>query len=356
MKSAIICRGSTRHGLGHLFRTRTFARALCDRGHDVEVIAVLEPGLEGILSELPCTVIAVRDDDDVIEPVARRAPDVCVLDTTTLKRAVLRQVRAHARLTASLSPVFEHASEIDLLFSRSKRAPPAPGAVKVVGGLEYAVFGEHCRAIDDDAFERSLAASSKPIAVSMGGSDAANKTLRVLEALGGIEGDLTIWVLLGEGYAHSYDALVRASRGDRRHEVVLAKTSRSMWQVMDRCVLAVLAGGLTTVEAVYAGLPSINLFENQAAIDAAAQELFDHGVCRNGGLLSEESLATLVRGVRSLLHEPELLRQMRERTRGLVDLRGAERVIAVIEREHEHRSGPRPTRRGRRPEVTHAGR
>jgi spore coat polysaccharide biosynthesis predicted glycosyltransferase SpsG len=129
-----------------------------------------------------------------------------------------------------------------------------------------------------------------------------------------------------------------------------------MWQVMDRCVLAVLAGGLTTVEAVYAGLPSVNVFENQAAIDATAQELFELGVCRNGGLLSEKTLATLVQGVRLLLHEPEQLRRMRARTRGLVDLRGAERVIAVIEGEHARRCAPRPPRRSRRTEATHAGR
>jgi spore coat polysaccharide biosynthesis predicted glycosyltransferase SpsG len=353
----IVCRGSTAQGLGHLFRTRTFARALHDRGRAVEVVAIIEPGLEGILADLPCAVRGVRDDGEVAGLLAARGPDVCVLDTTRLDPAVLRRVRESAGLVASLSPVFAQAAEIDLLFSRSKRAAAPPGVgVTVVGGLEYAVFGEHCRVIGDDAFERGLAASSRPVAVSMGGSDAANKTLRVLAALGAVEEDLTIWVLLGEGYAHSYDALVRAGRGQRRHEVVLAKTSRSMWEVMDRCVLAVLAGGLTTVEAVYAGLPSINVFESQAAVDATAQELFELGVCVDGGLFSEAALPRLVEGVCALLRDPEGLRQMRARTKGLLDRRGAERVIAVIEHEHARRGAARQARRASRPEATHAGR
>ncbi len=335
MKFLIVCRGSTSQGLGHLLRARTFAKTVC-RSHEVEILAILEAGLEGILSDMPCQVLLVRGDDELIEAVCGSNPDVCVLDTTTLMRDVLLHIKGVAGLTASLSPIFEHAADIDVLFTRSKRVPTLDG-VKVFGGLQYAVFGEHGRRITEETFEQNLTASVKPIAVCMGGTDAANKTHRVLQVLSGIQHDLTIWVLLGEGYAHSYDALVAASRTNSRHEVILAKTNRSMWKLMDRCVLAILAGGLTTVEAVYAGLPSINLFEDQGCIDATAQEMFELGVCLNGGLFSEDALATMVRALQFLLINPDELRQMRALTKGLVDRRGSERVLSRLEQEYDQR-------------------
>ena len=36
---------------------------------------------------------------------------------------------------------------------------------------------------------------------------------------------------------------------------ILAKTNRSMWRVLGNCSLAILAGGVTSYEAAFAGCP-----------------------------------------------------------------------------------------------------
>ena len=329
MKLQIITRGSVREGLGHLLRTRTFAKSATP-AHQVEVVAIVEPELENVLGELKCPVRFVREDAGVVPFIQDAAPDALVFDTTRLAPEVFAAVSASARLTASISPVFEHLAAVDMLFTRNARFTPLPN-VQIFGGLRYAIFNDHCGIIDAATHDRALARPDLPIAIAMGGSDAANKTLAVLRALAAMPEPTTIWVLLGEGYAHSYEALVDVVRGDQRHEIILAKASRSMWQVMSNCALAVLAGGLTTVEAIHAGLPTINLFERPEH-HAMLDELFEQGICLNGGLFSEESLTTMVETLRRLNHNRDELRAIRRRTRGLTDRRGAHRVLEEIER------------------------
>ena len=66
-----------------------------------------------------------------------------------------------------------------------------------------------------------------------------------------------------EGYNHSYQSLVDVINRNNRHEIILAKTNRSMWEILSNCNVAILAGGLMLVESIYAGLPSINIFEKE---------------------------------------------------------------------------------------------
>lgn len=342
MKLQVVCRGSIQEGLGHLLRTRTFARHAATL-HEVEVVAIVEPELENLLAGLDCPVRFVQTDAAALLRVRAFAPDALLFDTTRFEAGLMDDAAASGFLLGSISPVFEHLSRMDLVFTRSRRNP-AFGNARVLGGLEYAIFNDRCLVIDDATYERNLARPDLPIAVCMGGADAANKTLLILEALASLEEPTTIWVLLGEGYAHSYNQLVDTVRGDLRHEVILAKASRSMWRILGNCALGLMAGGLTTVEAVYAGLPTINLFDRPEHAGMLT-ELFEAGVCLNGGLVFGRSLQPTLEALRRLSAGRDELRAMRERTKGLVDALGPVRVLreieqAVLQKALRGRRGP----------------
>ncbi len=333
MKLQVICRGSIQEGLGHLFRTRTFVKT-AEQMCDIEILAIVEAELEVVLSELTCPVHFVRHDDDILSYIYSYAPDILLFDLIHIEAIVFQKAIAIPALTVSLSPVFEHMSHIDILFTRVKATQPIPG-VQIFSGLEYAIFNDHGTIIDDATYEQNLALAELPVAVCMGGTDAANKTLAVLQALVQRTRATTIWVLLGEGYAHSYNALVDTVKGNCRHEVILAKTNRSMWKVMSNCVLAILAGGLTTIEALYAGLPTINLLAHRSHSEVM-QELFDMQVCMNSGLFSAESLQAMADMVEQFDHNRDTLRIMRQRSKGIIDARGSERVLYELQRQLEN--------------------
>jgi spore coat polysaccharide biosynthesis predicted glycosyltransferase SpsG len=328
MKVQIICRGSVKSGLGHLFRTKTFAKKavnVCEG----EVIAIVDSGLESLLNELGCPVHFVRRDDEILKYVKGFTPDFLVFDLTVLQKDVFLRVREYAPVSVSMSPIFEHMPLINLLFTRSARTPSIPG-VKIFAGFQYAIFSENCHPINHERYKQNVLLPSLPLAVCMGGADASNKTLSVIRALAKSKDNSTIWVLLGEGYGHCFNELVKSIKGASQHEIILAKTNRSMWHIMSNCALAILSGGLTTIEAVYAGLPNVNLFERPWHIDAMSEELFELGVCINGGLFSEDSLAQMMKILHRLNANRNLLWEMHNKCNGLIDSSGSERVLQEL--------------------------
>jgi spore coat polysaccharide biosynthesis predicted glycosyltransferase SpsG len=331
MKLQIICKGTTKDGLGHLIRTHSFARA-AHPDHEVEIIAIVEKGFGSILEDLSCKVHLVKTDDEVIPFIEQSTPEIIIFDLMRLNKNVFLRAIDRPYLSVSLSPIFEHKERVNILVSRSKSIKKYPG-VKNLAGLDYAIFNDNCLIIGDTPYKQIISSSEFPIAICMGGADAANKTLKVLKALGDSDISDTIWVILGEGYEHSYDTLVQCLHKNKKQEIIFAKTNRSIWKIMGNCSLAILAGGLTTIEAIYAGLPTINLYDKQENINVMATELFDLGVCLNGGIFSDQSLKVMCESIIELKSNRERLWQMHKRSNGLVDSRGSERVLSELKKE-----------------------
>ena len=96
----------------------------------------------------------------------------------------------------------------------------------------------------------------------MGGGDAANRTLAIINQLKLVKAKCTIWAMLGEGYKHSLDEIIEAIESDSQHEIILAKNNRSMWQLLGNCSFIITTSGIKSYEDVYVGIPSIKFYEN----------------------------------------------------------------------------------------------
>ncbi|MFW5850684.1 MAG: hypothetical protein ACOCWB_00510, partial [Bacteroidota bacterium] len=197
MKIQVICKGSTNHGLGHLFRTRTFSKEI--RGNAIiQVVAIVDKNLENIFCELSGIVTFVRDENQVPELTKSFFPDIVVFDLTDITDEVFDVIKSIPKITASISPVFNQKTKIDFLFTRSKYGEAIEG-VKTFGGLEYSIFNEYCSRIPINVYKKNLKKTNLPIAISMGGTDSPNKTLKIIKALAKFPYEITIWVALGEG-------------------------------------------------------------------------------------------------------------------------------------------------------------
>ena len=328
MKIQIICRGSVKHGLGHLFRTRTFFKEAIGK-NEVQVIAIVEKELESVFWELRENTLFVRDEEKVVDLVKEYTPEVLIFDLTEITDFVFNEVKTFAKVTASISPVFNQINAIDILFTRTKFNNNYDNVI-TYGGLEYSIFNEYCTPINSITYKRNLKRPHLPIAISMGGTDSPNKTLKIIEALEDFPYEITLWVALGEGYAHSYTNLVRAINKNKKHEIILAKANKSTWDILGNSVLAILAGGLTTIEAVHAGLPSINIFEKKEHLEATSKELFEIGALINGHYFSEESIKQMKSKIMYLYKNRDELLKIRRKTKGAVDKNGSKRVLKIL--------------------------
>jgi len=333
MHILFVCKASTHIGFGHLIRSKTLASKLSRRG-DVRVTlaAFGDEAARRLLRGAPFEWHCYFEEDDL---VLNRRYDLCFFDMTQLKRETFYRVAEKTRLCAGLSPVFNLMSELDLLFHRTRYFEPAPerGAPKkLYAGLEYAIIQENCTRISTATYESNLELERFPVALSMGGGDAANLTLRFLRVLKECPIPATFWVMLGEGYRHSYDELVEEVSVDGKHEIILAKTNRSMWQILKNGVLSILPSGITSFEAAYAGLPSINfLYDARQAF--LLRELVEHNVCFLGGVINGDTLDKVNEQIERLYADRRTLLQYHINSKGLIPEDSSGNILEVCRRE-----------------------
>lgn len=326
-----ICRGATSVGLGHVMRTRTVALAMARRAA-VQVVLVGEERIGHALLEghVPYSVVA---DDGASVAIARRfRPDVTVFDSLSFDEAAFEAIAAESH-TACISPIFSLLERVDLAFSRAASGRhvelAGQGRPLIRTGARYATTAPHCRRVPTATYRRQLALDPLAVGICMGGADAPNHTLRVLEAVRDVQAGMLFWVLLGEGYLHSYQRLIDCVNADHRHEVILAKTRDSMWRILSGCSLVILAGGITNYEAAYAGIPSILTLGDDDE-RWLLQELIDAGVCRYAGAPLEAALPGIREALTELNRRRDELLAMHRRCQQLLDGQGARRIVEEI--------------------------
>ncbi len=330
MKILFLCKASSKIGLGHLIRSRSLATQILQQAPNIqlEFKVIGEPLVKRLLFDVAFNYeIYANEESCVIEG----RYTVCFFDMIKASNSFFETASSQADLTVSLSPVFDKMSRVDILINRTRyhnlKEDDLPK--HIFASLDYAIIQENCKNIRTSAYEDNLELQHFPIAISMGGGDAANKTLSVLRSLKKCPVPATFWVMLGEGYKHSFDKLVNEIISDSKHEIILARANKSMWQILKNCILAILPGGITTYEAAYAGLPTLNIFNNESN-RFLIRELEEAGVCLYHGIDSEENLINLNKTIESLYHNRKQLMEMHLNTKGLIKGNSAQKILDAI--------------------------
>ncbi len=262
-KALIRCDGDADLGLGHVYRCLALADELRDRQGVGVAFAVRRgaPALE-LLSRAGYPVERAADgvaEAEWLEAVAARlSPDLLVLDVRTpLSREAVERLRSRVGLAAAIDDASERRLACDHVFS-----PPVPQ----VRALDWTSFrGElHC------GFEwillrsqfargpRALPSRDVPRAlVAMGGSDPAGLTLKAVDALDALEGELDVRLLVGPAFAHAEALAARLKAARRRFEVL--RGVDDVAGLMAESDLAIASFGMTAYELAALGVPSVLL-------------------------------------------------------------------------------------------------
>ncbi len=328
----VFCKASSKIGLGHLIRSNSFINQVLEKQTKLAVNFYLigDKSLLKLIKNSNIQVYCVENEVEII-PLLKPS-SISIIDMLEMEVNTLTIIKNSTSRTVILSPIFNHFEMIDFYFGRTKYLNFEPSNypnLKIYAGFEYAIIQKNCTPISSGVYEENLKNINFPIAISMGGGDAHNKTLEVLKALKKCKVNATFWVMVGEGYKHSFDDLIDEIRNDTSHEIILAKTNSSMWNILKNCVLGILPGGVTSFEAVYAGLPTINFFERESQ-QFLLQELVEHQVTLNFGLYSTETLEKVSSAIEKLYLSKKDLLQMHINTKFLIDGEGANRVFEII--------------------------
>ena len=176
-------------------------------------------------------------------------------------------------------------------------------------------------------WHRETAGVPHRILVTLGGADAENVTMKVVEALGQLAiPNLEAGIVVGPSNPH-YGALSSAIQGSS-FQARLERDVADMPGWMAWADLAVTAGGSTCWETAYMGLPSVTMIlaENQRPV---AEELARLGISLNLDWHQDVTPAHIAAAISSLA-AGHLRVEMSDRGRRLVDGQGGRRVVRAM--------------------------
>ncbi len=325
-------------GAGHVMRMVALADAVTGAGGEAVLLIGGEAG--PLRDHLSTRRIATIPDDEV-GPAPSREDDVA-----TIAR---HAAATGAELVVLDGPSFT-ATHVDALTARGLRvawvddtatAPlPAPIVINHNLGAEelaarypdarHRLLGRAFHLLRQE-FRRQTAggaairARGRRVLVTMGGSDPAGATTRVIGALG--RPALDLHVVLGPGFRCD-DELARAlARAEARgHTIHVHYRPPGLPGIMAACDLAITAAGGTLGELGYLGRPAVAIAIAPDQIENARRHVA-HGLACLGRPLAEVSDAELDDAVHGLLADLPRRRELRARNAGLLDGRGATRVL-----------------------------
>lgn len=176
---------------------------------------------------------------------------------------------------------------------------------------------------------RPIPEKARHLLVTLGATDPREQTAKVVEAIGHLGQGRDIETIVVTGIDRSCPAaLDRRMSGTGR--LTLTGNASSMAELMAWADLAISGGGATCWELACMGVPNIImvLADNQRPM---GEGLSQAGVSVNLGWYDNVRAVDIVAALERLMPDPQARRAMSEAGRSLVDGRGVDRVVQVIE-------------------------
>lgn len=318
-------------GTGHVMRMIALGQAWLALGGDVRFIGQTDPLTGRLKAEGFGTI---RLDAACPDPVDARA----LLDATRpggwiaidgyhFDAAYQRALRDAGRRTLVVDDFFDReAYTADILLNQNPDGPDypydLPGAILLLG-TRYALLRKEFKRTETP---QAVPGKATNVMVTLGGADPGNVTGRVVDALRATgRTDLSVTVVAGAANPHLADLEKRIANLSCACE--LLTNVKDMPDLMARADLAVAAGGTTSWELCFFGVPfiAIEIADNQQGV---IRELTRHNAARC--LDSAAAVGDIASELERLIDDGRTRQAMREAGMRLVDGKGALRVAKTM--------------------------
>lgn len=343
MKLLIRVDASTKIGTGHVMRCLALAQALQDEGGEaIFALATHAPNLESRLKSEGMKVVHLEIEagsvEDASETSALAHSCSCqwvVVDGYHFQGEYQRIIK-NVGLSLLFIDDYGHAKHYYADFVLNQNVYAHEGLyqnresyTKLLLGTKYALLRREFW--QWQGWVREIPPVARKILVTLGGADPDNVTLKVIQALPEltVQG-LEVVVVVG-GSNPNYEKLLAAVKKSEV-SIELRSNVTNMPELMAWADVAIAAGGSTTWELAFMGLPSllIVLADNQRAI---ADTLNNMGVAVNLGWHDDVSTDYLLSKVAQLIKEEERRSQMTKLSQQLVDGDGSVRVLSCLDNQ-----------------------
>lgn len=313
-------------GLGHVMRCLALASALRQTGAEVAFLGRgYGSAMRRKVRERGCAFIPLTRDADDVQATRRHArglgADAVVVDLYGIDEAYLRALRNEGIILVALDdhnlmPFPAHLVVNPNRFALDMQYRSSTGDTQFLLGPSYFLLREEF--VKAREIPRRLAPQAQRLLISMGGSDPAGLTEKVIRAVAPL-GMETVAI---RGAVAVGDAAAR-----QNVRVVRDPPDMARWMLW--ADLAVASGGGTIYELAATGTPGIILAQSpDQARNAAAMQA--EGTLISLGLGTDVPEVAIAAAVQSLAGDLPLREAMSRRGREVVDGKGAQRVAEAI--------------------------
>ena len=326
--------GSRQIGLGHLNRCNVLAE--CLEGFSCRFVIEDDRIAQSFLESLGQAFDIVRSiDSDAPALVEKYAPCVVVLDRKDNSTEVVDRLREKAAAVIDIEDLGDGRNRADYLIDPhvwpgSEKSTCDGRAVTCFGPDWVIIHPTYARIrnrlLNSRALEKKAEPHYKPLRVliSCGGSDPAGILGRVVESFESV-GDRDLELITVAGHAAKNEKIESV-----RHPLTLLKNVRTLAPYVYGSGLAVVSGGITMLESLCLGLPTVVVPQNEEQ-RSNSQEFADRGAVILGPMPTEtgyrEKLSALVN---IILQDRNLYLELASRGINLIDGLGAKRVSEII--------------------------
>lgn len=330
---------NTQIGVGHIMRCLGLAQHWQSQGGRVVFImaqpnSALELRLQQEKFEVQIldTVSGELEDANRTAQIIRKTgAKVILVDGYQFRQkwfSIIRQEQAKIALwTDYLQDLF---LSVDLILNQNPHAQldeyqaMSPQA-KVLVGLKYCVLRREF--LENPEWRRCRQQGVKKILISMGGSDSANDSAKIIAALKLITVSLPqISLVVGHNNPRFLELRKEA---ESLSVLTVEKTQDNFAKYSQEFDLAITAAGATLWELAFLGLPALAYIvaENQVPLAESSEQL---GLGINMGWNYNFSAQTLTQRLERLILNPHELETMSKKALVTIDGRGGSRVVEVL--------------------------
>jgi len=343
-------------GTGHIKRCHTLACSLKKRGAQIHFITRAHPGHMGdmlardnftvtLLPQPPSNSInqagygawlGVTQQEDAAQTITvlgNQQSDWLVVDHYGLDRVWEARLRSHTHRLMVIDDLANRPHDCDVLLDQNyadggqeRYQALVPRDCQLLLGPRYALLRPEYAQYRETLGPRTDKINR--IMVYMGGSDHTNITGMVLAALSTDKlANIDVDVVIGSNFLHN-DAVIAQATARPRTNI---HTNRPhLADLMAKADIAIGAGGATTWERMCMGLPSIviSIAENQ---NPACKALDALGLIHFLGEASTIKSKNVEKAMCEVLGRDENFNALSVRSQSLVDGRGSDRVIEMLD-------------------------
>ena len=324
-------------GIGHVMRCSALAEALVAAGWRTAFACSAETvEIYPSLAISQHDIAPLKEFGDEADALRQRWPrgcDLLVVDHYRLGAAFETAARGWARRILAIDDLADRSHDCDFLLDtalgRASETYEAlvPEHCRLLLGPRHALLRPQFAAARARALaRRGKAQTVRRLLVSLGGTDPADVTAKVVEGIGRSGIDAEIDVVAGLAAAGG----IERAAGQIPQRIRLLRDVTDMARLMVEADMAVGAGGSTTWERCCLGLPTVlvTLASNQS-VQAKALKDLNAALCL--GWHEDIDAGTVADAVRHLDRETEERRRLSVASASLCDGEGAGRIAAMIE-------------------------